>query len=65
MQADLVSCFYLLDVFIGRTFHWLQFLLQLQCFATMDISLLLEEFDRLGQLVFLFVELGTGLLPLV
>jgi len=59
-QSNLISFFYLPDVFIGRTFHWFQLLLQLQRLASLDISLLFESLDRFGQLAFFLLNLGQS-----
>ena len=59
-QTDLIGFFYLLYVVIGRTFHRLQLLLHLKCFAGLDISLLFKNLDRLRQLTFFLSSLGQG-----
>jgi hypothetical protein len=58
----LVNLFYLLDIFIGRTFHRFQLFLHLQCLASLDVSLLFKSLDCLGQLTFLLLSLGQGFL---
>ena len=51
-QTNLIDFFYFLDVFIGRTLHWLQLLLHLQCLAGLNLSLLFEDLDHFRQLTF-------------
>jgi len=55
MQANLVGLHYLLGIFIGRTFYWLQFLFHLQRLASLGISVLVKTLEHIRQLtLFLF-----------
>ena len=59
-QTNLIGFFYLLDIFVGRAFHWFQFFLHLQCLASLDVSLLFEGLDHLRQLTFFLLSLGRA-----
>ena len=62
---DLVGLLYLANVFIGRAFHRLQLFLHVQCFAGLDISLLLKSLERIGQLAFFLLGLSQSFLYLL
>jgi hypothetical protein len=64
-QPDLIGCFYLFGIIIGRTFYRLQLLLQLQRFATVGISFLLEVLDGLRQLALFLLGLRQSILYLL
>ena len=64
-QPDLIGCLYLFDIIIGITFYRLQLPLQLQRFATMDVSFLLKVLDGLRQVTLVLRGLGQSILYLL